>query len=206
MYQKKSVNNAFHVKHALKIVIHQLRICKQKTKKISPFEAHFGCKPNAPLSVISTKPKMSNLTYENIVNYYLGEDTVTPEAILLDHKWLNWYRSDIEVELGMTRAAQEANDQEQAIADGESRFIRSGACQPVPITERAVQLKLVCKIHGKRRSEKNLEGLNEVFAPGSNILKVSPTTSTMKEPGKAIITVRKSELPNFWRYKNDKPH
>ena len=66
--EEKWSTNAFHVKHALKIIIHQLRICKQKTTKISPFEAHFG-KPNTPLSVISTTPKLSNLTYESIVNY-----------------------------------------------------------------------------------------------------------------------------------------
>ena len=50
--EEKSNNNAFHVKYALKIIIHQLRICKQKTTKISPFEAHFGRKLNSPLSVI----------------------------------------------------------------------------------------------------------------------------------------------------------
>ena len=66
---EKSSANAFHVKYALKIIIHQLQICKQKTTKISPFEAHFGRKPNIPLSVISTTPKLSNFTYENIVNY-----------------------------------------------------------------------------------------------------------------------------------------
>ena len=42
--EEKSSTNAFHVKHALKIIIHQLRICKQRTTKISPFEAHFGKK------------------------------------------------------------------------------------------------------------------------------------------------------------------
>ena len=68
--------NAFLVKHALKIIIHQLRICKPKTTNTSPFEAHFGRKPNTPLSVIEAKPKLSNLTYENIVNYYLDEDTM----------------------------------------------------------------------------------------------------------------------------------
>ena len=60
--EEKSANNAFHVKYALKIIIHQLRICKQKTIRISPFEAHFGRKPNTPLSVISTKHKLSNLS------------------------------------------------------------------------------------------------------------------------------------------------
>ena len=48
---EKSFSNAFHIKHALKIIIHQLRICKQKTTKIPPFEAHFG---RNLLSVIST--------------------------------------------------------------------------------------------------------------------------------------------------------
>ena len=86
---EKSANNAFHVNYALKIIIHQLRICKQKTTNISLFDAHFGLKPNTPLSASSTKPKLSNLSNENIVNHYLDEDTVTPEAILPDNEWLN---------------------------------------------------------------------------------------------------------------------
>ena len=58
--EEKSLNNAFHIKYALKIFIHQLRICKQKTTNISSFEAHFGPKPNirlaySPLSLIYLK-------------------------------------------------------------------------------------------------------------------------------------------------------
>ena len=109
----KSSTNAFHVKLVLKIIIHQLRICKQKTTKIWPFEAYFGRERNTPLSVISTQPKLSNLTYESIVNYYLDEDTVMPEEILPDDKWVNGYRSDIEVEIGMTRASQDAQKQRE---------------------------------------------------------------------------------------------
>ena len=52
--EEKLPNNAFHEKHALKIIVHQLRKSKQKTIKISPFKADFGRKPNTPLSVIST--------------------------------------------------------------------------------------------------------------------------------------------------------
>ena len=44
--EEKSSTNAFHVKHALKIKMHQLRIRKQRTTKISLFEANFGRKPN----------------------------------------------------------------------------------------------------------------------------------------------------------------
>ena len=44
--EENSSTNAFHVKHALKIRIHQLRICKQRTTRMSPFKAHFGRKEN----------------------------------------------------------------------------------------------------------------------------------------------------------------
>ena len=113
--EEKLPTHAFHVKHALKIIIHQLRICKQRTTKTSPFEAHFGRKPNTPLSVIATKPNLSNLTYKNIITHYLDEDTVMPEEILPDDKWVNGYRSDIEVEIGMSRATGEAKDREREL-------------------------------------------------------------------------------------------
>ena len=142
---------------------------------------------------------MSNLSYENIVNHYLDEDTVTPEAILRDDKWVNGNRSHIEVEIGMTRAAREASQREQANTDGELRFINKNTCQPIPFTERAVQLKFARKVQVKRGSKKNKNGggLYEVLASGSNILKVSPTTSTIKEPGKPTVTFRNSDIAKF---------
>ena len=195
--EEKLSINAFHIKHSLKIILHQLRICKQRTTKISPFEAHFGRKPDTPLSVISTKPKLSNLTYENIVDDYLDEDTVMPEEILPDDKWVNGYRSDIEVEFGMSRTTHEANERERASTDGESRFLQTKPTRTIPSKERAVELNLARLIHGKRRSKKNLEGLYEVLASGSHILKVSPTTSAIREPGKPIVTVRNSDIAKF---------
>ena len=60
-----------------------------------------------------------------------------------------------------------------------------------------MQLKLARNVHGKCRPKKNLEGLYEVLAPGSNIVKISPTTSTPKEPGKQIVTVRNSDFAKF---------
>ena len=107
--KEKSANKSFHIKHAIKIIVH-LRTCKQKATKTSHFEAHFGRTPNTPLSVISTKPKISNLSFENIINHYLDEETVTPEDILPDEKWINGYRSDIEVKMNMTRDTRDAHE------------------------------------------------------------------------------------------------
>ena len=103
--------------------------------------------------MISTKPKFSNLTYENIVNHYLDEDTVMPEEILPDDKWVNGYRSNIEVEVWMSRATHEAKEREKASTDGESRFLRTKAFRPIPLKERAVELNLAQKNNGRRRSK-----------------------------------------------------
>ena len=76
---------------------------------------------------------MSNLTYEKNGNYYLDEGTVMPEEILPDDKGVNGYRSDIEVEIGMSRATREAKARERASKDGKSRFLRTKATRPIPL-------------------------------------------------------------------------
>ena len=120
-----------------------------------------------------------------------------PEEILPEDKWLNGYRSDVELEKEMSRATQEVKSRERASNDGESRFLRTKATRPIPLKERAVELNLARKIHGKRRSKNNLEGLYEVLAPGSHILKVSSTSSTIKESGKPVVIVRNSDIAKF---------
>ena len=56
--------NSVTIKAALKSIIYQLRICKHKTAKLSPFESHFGRQASTPLSNISTKPHHSDLSYK----------------------------------------------------------------------------------------------------------------------------------------------
>ena len=73
-----------------------------------------------------------------------------PEEILPDDKWLNGYRSDIEVKKRISRATQETKSRERARNHGESRFLRTKAARPIPLKERAVELNLARKIHGKR--------------------------------------------------------
>ena len=68
-----------------------------------------------------------------------------PEKILSDDKWMNGYRSDIEVKIGMTRASQEARNRERASTDGESHFLHTKATRPIPLKERAVELNLARK-------------------------------------------------------------
>ena len=78
-----SRNKTFTIKETIKSIVYQLRICKQKATKVTPFQAQFGRKPNTPQSNISTIPNSSNLSYENILHHYLDADTVPVEDYLM---------------------------------------------------------------------------------------------------------------------------
>ena len=97
-------NQSFTIKEAIKSIVYQLRICKQKTTNVTPFQAHFGRKPNTPLSNISTVPKSSNLSYEDILHHYLDADTVPVEDYLDENGWVTGDRSDILIEEAMQEA------------------------------------------------------------------------------------------------------
>ena len=105
-----------------------------------------------------------------------------PEEILPVDKWVNGYRSDIEVEVWMWRATQEAKTRERAITDGESRFLRTKAVRPIPLKERAVELNLAQKIHVKRHSAKNLEELYEVLAQACTSWKLTRQPPRLTNP------------------------
>ena len=189
--------NSITIKAALKLIIYQLRICKQRTTKLSPFESHFGREANTPLSIICPQPKSSDLSYENILNHYLDEKTVTPNELLPEEHWGN-SRSDDEIERNMCKATKDATTCERLATDNESRFLRATqAHRPLPLKEHAVRLNIARKKHLHKRSKKNLDGLYEVLAPGSVVQKTDQYTSVIREPGKMEVTVRNSDIAKF---------
>ena len=65
---KTAAQKQFNLKTSINSKIYQLRICRQKTIIISPFEALFGRKANTTLSNISTETDPNSLTYKRILN------------------------------------------------------------------------------------------------------------------------------------------
>ena len=49
-------NDQFSLRASIKSIIYQLKSGRQNTANISPFEAHFGRKPNTPLNNKFTVP------------------------------------------------------------------------------------------------------------------------------------------------------
>ena len=79
---KAENKDTFSTSKAIKQIISALRLTKQKTTKITPFEAHFGRPANSPLRNISTTPSSLNLTHEKIINHYLDANTVPADDFL----------------------------------------------------------------------------------------------------------------------------
>ena len=66
---KSQLNKKFNLENSLKALIQRLRISKQKTIDITPFEAHFGRKCNTPISNITTESNSKNINYNAIIKH-----------------------------------------------------------------------------------------------------------------------------------------
>ena len=186
------------MKASINSIIYQLRICRQKTINISPFEAHFGRKANTPLSNVTTKQDPKGLTYKSFLNKYLDLETVRWEELISDENLDNKGRSDTEVELNKDRLSKDATKRKNEDPNKESRVIpHPDVGQSMPRTEASLEVKLAKKRPRTKRSKKTLEGLYDVLAPGSSVVKTDTFTSVIKEPGKRDIAIRNSDLKKF---------
>ena len=191
------------------------KAAQQKTTNVTPFQAHFGRKPNTPLSNIRTIPKSSNLSYESILHHYLDADTVPVEDYLDNNEWVSGSRSDIFIEEAMQKVQVDAgrryNGEHNKLV---SRFILHPKLNNlIPWSEKLLDLKLARKL--TKRSKRDLRGLWETLAPGSNVERTSDTTTVIKEPGVHEVRVRNSDIAkvgtraerntDIWQYAQLRP-
>ena len=64
----------------------------------------------------------------------------------------------------------------------------------VPRTEASLTVKQAKKKPKSKRSKKCLDGLYEVLAPGSSVIKTDSFTLVIKEPGKREVMIKNSDL------------
>ena len=131
---KTAARNHFSVKASINSIIYQLRICRQKTINISPFEAHFGRKANTPLSIVRTKPDPKSLTYKKISNKYLDLETVRWEELISDD---NEGRSDTEIELNKDILSKDLTKRKKRGPEQRIKSDSSLRCQTIRATNRS---------------------------------------------------------------------
>ena len=80
-------------------VIENIRLNPNKTTKVTPFEAHFGRKPNTELSNMLTKPSIKNLSYEKLKNNCLDKILLRHDALTQEEMWRRDGSSEDELDI-----------------------------------------------------------------------------------------------------------
>ena len=125
-------------------------------------------------------------------------ETVRWEELIADENWNNEERSDREIEMNKDTLSKDATKIKNEDPNKESKVIpHPDVGQSVPRTEASLEVKLAKKRPRTKRSKKNLDGLYDVLAPGSSVVKTNIFTSVVKEPGKRDVTIRNSDLAKF---------
>ena len=169
-----------------------------KDNQFLPLEAHSGRKANTLLSNISTEPNPNTLTYGPILDKYLDLETVRWDELISDEQGDDQTRSDVGFEKQRDHISKDARKRCNKDPDKEPRIMpHSGIGLPVPRTEASLTLKLAKKEPKLKTSKNSLDGLYEVLAPGSSVIKSNDPTSVIKEPGKRDVTFRNSDLAKF---------
>ena len=98
------------------------------------------------MSYISREPNISNLSYKNVTERYIDQDTVNWTDLIPDNKWDNPDRNDLEDEQIKTNPIKNTHDRQISDRLGQSRLVKiEGQRRPTPRTEEPVQLSLAEK-------------------------------------------------------------
>ena len=117
-------------------------------------------------------------------------ETVKWEELISEENWDNEERSDTEFELNRDRLSKDAGKWKNEDPNKESRLIPLSEVRlSVPRTETSLEFKLAKKRPRTKRSKKSLDGLYDVLATGSSVVKTDKFTSVIKEPGKREVTL-----------------
>ena len=124
-------------------------------------------------------------------------------------------RSDILIKDAMQKAQVDARRRYNGDTNKSvSRFIMHPKLNnPIPRSERSLEIKLARKV--TKRSKIDLRGLWETLAPGSTVIRISDTTTVIKEPGVPEVSVRNYDIAKFdtraerktelWQYAQRRP-
>ena len=125
-------------------------------------------------------------------------ETVRWEELISEDNRGTEARSDIEVEQNRDKLSKDAVRRSNADPTKESRVIsHPDVGRAVPRTEASLTVKLAKKKSKSKRSKKSLDGLYEILALGSAVIKTDTFTSVTKVPGKREVKISNSDLAKF---------
>ena len=158
-------------------LIKTLRITPNATTKITPFEAHFGRRPNTPLTNISTSPKLSNLSWEKTKLSCLDEKVLTKPALSAEAMWDRENNSDDELDL----VYKETNTRGLGTQKQDQHYLPELTCTPVD-SENNETARITASSQGAT-------GTSTKVNPGKQRAKVQPDPRNQQD----AITLQSSD-------------
>ena len=185
----------FHIKNALRDVSFELRICRKKYSKLSPFEAYYGRKPNTTLSNITTKPSKNNLSWTNTFKY-LDDNIIGDEELISEERW---YDEDLDSEAEVQEAKrQKLEDAKSDNSEIPRIFTLPSTNIQQPLARQSPRLQLARRTLVAQRNKKQLQGIYEAIPEGAALVKTTDTTLTIKVPGQQdTVLNKKSDVARF---------
>ena len=194
-------------------IIQNIRLIPNRITKITPFEAHFGRKPNTALSDIVTKPNKQNLSYKKIKHFasdrkLLKQPVLSPATI-----WDMDQDSEPELNIQYREDAKKGTRPEVNIAsesdDSENAPLLSPTRTPGKIIPSKLEVtfgdKTTTLIYGKKQVARKSIARKApeprgTLKPQWNIIEngtitnYSPHTITLDTNNRKNTVIRKSDL------------
>ena len=174
-----------------------MRNTNRRILGVTPFQAHFGRKINTPVRNITTNPSVKNLTYKPVLNA-LDRETLQGRN-LVDANLQEEIPSDVEARSRFENTLKELGTTKQMMSCSAQHFLEN---MPEEVPRDYDQLTRRARPESRRK--KDLDALFRQLPLGTQVLKQSASTITIKMPGKREQVVRNSDIAKigdggFWQ-------
>ena len=186
-------------------VIENIRLIPNKTAKVTPFEAHFGRKPNTELSNMLTKPSNKNLSYKKLKSNCLDKKLLRHDSLTREEMWRRDGSSEDELDIQYNRETTQSILLTQIDSDdSENQPLITKS--PSKVTHSELHFSIGDKtkkiIYNKRNvarksiARKTIEPINTLapqwnIIPDGTITKYTPHIITIDNPLRKNTVIRK---------------
>ena len=192
-------------------IIKEIKLIPNTTTKIAPFTAHFGRKPNTPISNITSRTSPKNLSYNEITKFHLDKRRGLKQPMLkADTIWNLESDSEphLDIQFQPTIEGDDSSDQ-STLQNIKKKAIKRKNTSPIKITPDKLMItfgdkttsitntrKQIARKTLARKAPEPRGTLKPLWniIPDGTITNYSPTTITLDTNTRKNTVIRKNDL------------
>ena len=187
-------------------IIENIRLIPNATTKTSPFEAHFGRKPNTEISNIITKPSHKNLTYKKLRSICLDKKILKHDVLTNEEMWRYDGLSEDNLDIAYkepenpTPISIDSDESDnmplrprspRKITPSEIHFTIGDKTTKLVVNKRNVAKKIITR---KTKEPRPTPAPQWNIIPDGTITNYTPHTITVDTPLRKNTVIRKSDI------------